>query len=285
MRILTFDLEEWFHLLDNPSTNSEENWNNFESRIENNLNRILTIIKESNTSATFFCLGWIAKKYPHLIKRIVDFNYEIACHSNNHQLAYNQSKISFKEDLKSAKGIIEEISGKKLKCYRVPGFSLTEKNLWILDILAKEGFEVDCSVFPANRSHGGIPTFKYDRPCLIELHDKKFIKELPLNTSNFIGKKFVFSGGGYFRLIPYFILKKLFTQSNYIMTYFHPRDFDPDQPVIKDLSLIRKFKSYYGLKNSEKKLIKIINEFNFIDVSKAVQNIDWEKAPKINMKY
>ena len=283
MRILTFDLEEWFHLLDNPSTNSEENWNNFESRIENNLNRILTIIKESNTSATFFCLGWIAKKYPHLIKRIVDFNYEIACHSNNHQLAYNQSKISFKEDLKSAKGIIEEISGKKLKCYRVPGFSLTEKNLWILDVLAKEGFEVDCSVFPANRSHGGIPTFKYDRPCLIELHDRKFIKELPLNTSNFIGKKFVFSGGGYFRLIPYFVLKKLFTQSNYIMTYFHPRDFDPDQPVIKDLSLIRKFKSYYGLKNSEKKLIKIINEFNFIDVSKAVQNIDWEKAPKISL--
>ncbi len=283
MYILTFDIEEWFHLLDHPSTRSEKQWTKFESRIEKNLDRILDILKKTNTKATFFCLGWIAKKYPNLIKKISSNNFEIACHSYHHQLAYEQTRQEFEEDLLSAKSIIENISCTRVDTYRAPGFSLVKNNLWILEILSKHGFKVDCSIFPANRGHGGLPSFKKEGPTNILLQGGKSLKELPLNTCKILGKKMVFSGGGYFRLIPYPILRKMFQKSNYVMTYFHPRDFDIGQPVIEDLNILRKFKSYYGLSSSQIKLEKLLKEFSFVDVQTAVKCINWEKVSKFSL--
>ena len=283
MNILTFDIEEWFHLLDHPSTRSEKQWVKFESRIEENLDRILLMLSDNDAKATFFCLGWIAENYPNLIKKIANSGYEIACHSSMHQLAYDQSKREFQEDLIKAKRNIEDASGVDVGCYRIPGFSLVDDNLWALEILSEEGFEVDCSVFPAARGHGGLPSFKNEGPTLIELPNEKNLKELPLNTISFLGNRLVFSGGGYFRLFPYPILKHFFQKSNYVMTYFHPRDFDPKQPVIKDLSPLRKFKSYYGLGNAENKLRRLMRDFDFIDVKTAVKKIDWNETPKIKI--
>jgi len=283
MNILTFDIEEWFHLLDHPSTRSEKHWVKFESRIEKNLERILMMLSDNDIKATFFCLGWIAENYPNLVKKIADSGYEIACHSSRHQLAYDQSKSEFRGDLIKAKRDIEDASGLGVKCYRIPGFSLIDDNLWALEILSREGFEVDCSVFPAARGHGGLPSFKNEGPTLIELSNEKKIKELPLNTTSVFGNRLVFSGGGYFRLFPYPILKNFFQKSDYVMTYFHPRDFDPDQPVIKDLSPLRKFKSYYGLSKAENKLRRLMKDFDFIDVQTAVKKIDWNEMPKIKI--
>jgi len=283
MNILTFDIEEWFHLLDHPSTRSEKHWVKFESRIEENLERILMMLSDNDIKATFFCLGWIAENYPNLVKKIADSGYEIACHSSRHQLAYDQSKSEFRGDLIKAKRDIEDASGLGVKCYRIPGFSLIDDNLWALEILSREGFEVDCSVFPAARGHGGLPSFKNEGPTLIELSNEKKIKELPLNTTSVFGNRLVFSGGGYFRLFPYPILKNFFQKSDYVMTYFHPRDFDPDQPVIKDLSPLRKFKSYYGLSKAENKLRRLMKDFDFIDVQTAVKKIDWNEMPKIKI--
>jgi len=283
VNILTFDIEEWFHLLDHPSTRSEKQWVKFESRIEENLDRILLMLSDNDAKATFFCLGWIAENYPNLIKKIANSGYEIACHSSMHQLAYDQSKREFQEDLIKAKRNIEDASGVDVGCYRIPGFSLVDDNLWALEILSEEGFEVDCSVFPAARGHGGLPSFKNEGPTLIELPNEKNLKELPLNTISFLGNRLVFSGGGYFRLFPYPILKHFFQKSNYVMTYFHPRDFDPKQPVIKDLSPLRKFKSYYGLGNAENKLRRLMRDFDFIDVKTAVKKIDWNETPKIKI--
>ena len=283
MNILTFDLEEWFHLLDHASTRKPKDWSKFESRIDANVDRILDILEMTNTKATFFCLGWIAEKYPYLVKKLSDSGYHIACHSHKHQLAYEQTRQEFKEDLLIAKSTIENVIGKKVDTYRIPGFSLIKNNLWALEVLVENGFEVDCSIFPANRSHGGLPSFNYDGPLLLKLQNGKALKELPLNTKNIFGKKIVFSGGGYFRLIPYTILKKLFEKSNYVMTYFHPRDFDAKQPVIKDLSLTRKFKSYYGLSSAQEKLEKLLKEFNFVDVQTAVDNINWLDKPELSL--
>lgn len=283
MNILTFDIEEWFHLLDHPSTQLESQWLGFPSRIDENVERILSLLEGGRAHATFFCLGWVAEKYPHIIKRIGSLGYEIACHSHSHQLAYKQTSSEFREDLRRAKSTIEDVLGNPVNTYRIPGFSLTENNLWVLDILHEEGFSVDCSIFPAYRGHGGLQSFSTDQPCLIELRNSALIKEFPLNTYQILGNRLVFSGGGYFRLLPYPILRRLFRKSNYIMTYFHPRDFDPGQPVISDLSLMRRFKSYYGLKYSQEKLRRLINDFHFIDVKTAVESIEWDLAKRVKL--
>ena len=281
MRILTFDIEDWFHILDNQETSHEVRWSNFPSRIEFNLDRIFRILEVAQCKGTFFCLGWIAEKYPHLVRRIADAGYEVACHSHLHQLAYEQTPSQFRSDLRKALDAIRDAAGVCINTYRAPGFSLTKDSLWLLDILAEEGITVDCSVFPAKRSHGGLSEFPSAAPCLIKTFKGSIIKEFPLNVRPFLGQKIVFSGGGYFRIFPYSLIKRLFNQSDYVMTYFHPRDFDPDQPIIPNLSKLRYFKSYIGLSHSENKLVRLLADFEFIDVRTAVSDVDWLKVKTI----
>ena len=282
MYILTFDVEEWFHLLDHEETRSEARWTRYESRIERNLERIFRILSECDARATFFCLGWIAEKYPKLVLKIAEAGYEVACHSSAHQLAFKQTPRQFQLDLSKAKDQISTACGVEVKTYRIPGFSLTSESLWALEILAREGFEVDCSIFPAVRGHGGLPGFSHNGPCTLNMPSGS-LKELPLNTASVLGRPMVFSGGGYFRILPYRVLRRLFNSSNYVMTYFHPRDFDAEQPVVPNLSLKRRFKSYVGLKNAEVKLRALLRDFYFMDVADAVSKIDWDHAPKIDV--
>lgn len=283
INILSFDVEEWFHLLDHSETKTQVQWRNFESRFEPNIERILSVVQRSNVKATFFCLGWIAKRYPSTIRKIFDAGYEIACHSNLHQLAYEQSPEEFRADFRAARDAISDATGFEVNTYRIPGFSLTRDSIWALDILSEEGVDVDCSVFPAARSHGGLPQFKNNRPCIVKTSQGSSLKELPLNTYSVLGNQLVFSGGGYFRLLPYWLLKRLFADSEYVMTYFHPRDFDPGQPLIPNLSLSRRFRSYVGLKDAENKLVRLLNDFEFVDVRTAVAKIDWYTAPVVEV--
>ena len=283
MKILTFDIEEWFHILDHEQTSTEDKWSNYEYRLEKNLNNIINLLKNNNQNATFFCLGWIARKFPKLIKQIDEMNFEIGSHSDLHQLVYKQSRKDFKEDLYRSINSIEDITGKKVRIYRAPGFSVKKKDKsWFIDSLISNGIEIDCSIFPAKRAHGGFPEFQTQLPTLIKSCDKT-IKEFPMSTYNIFNKKIIFSGGGYFRVLPYPIIKYMLTKSPYVMSYFHPRDFDKNQPVLKDLSLIRRFKSYYGLNSSYKKLDKTINEFKFISLRDADRLIDWKKIEAITI--
>ncbi|MDG3581305.1 polysaccharide deacetylase family protein [Galbibacter pacificus] len=277
MNILTFDIEEWFHILDNKSTKTEVDWGQYESRIHKNMDRIFKILEDNDVDATFFCLGWVAKKYPEVIKKIDELGYEIGTHSNLHQLAYEMTQKEYEEDLKQSIYELEDIIGKKIISYRAPGFSIKKDNLWAFESLHKFGIKNDCSIFPTNRAHGGISNFAISEPCIL-VHNGVSLKEFPINTTNILGKKTIFSGGGYFRLFPYSLIKSKSKQSQYIMTYFHPRDFDKNQPLIDDLSIFRKFKSYYGLNNCEKKLRNWLNDFNFIDLKQADGLIDWSKA-------
>ena len=148
--------------------------------------------------------------------------------------------------------------------------------------LLKQGIEIDCSVFPARRAHGGFRNYGSAEPSKVNI-DGASIKELPINLFPVFGSKIIFSGGGYFRLMPYPAIHKMMTQSSYVMTYFHPRDFDHNQPVIRDLSLTRKFKSYYGLKGSIGKLQRLINDFQFVDVSQANDQIDWGAVKTLSL--
>lgn len=280
MNILTFDIEEWFHLLDNPSTKTEQQWNGYESRIYRNMDIIFKILDITNTKATFFCLGWIAKKYPDVIKEIHNRGYEIGTHSNMHQLAYEQNREEFKMDLDISIKTIEGLIGDKIRIYRAPGFSIKQNNKWALEVLAEQGIEIDCSIFPAERAHGGFMEFDSIYPCLVQVGNQ-LIKEFPISPVPIFGQKVIYSGGGYFRFFPYKLIKKLTQKADYTMSYFHPRDFDSNQPVIKDLSTERKFRAYYGLDKAYDKLVKFLTDFEFSDLATAEKKIDWNKAKTI----
>ena len=282
MNILTFDIEEWFHILNNPSTDNEISWGGFEYRLRQNLDRILFLLEESNNIATFFCLGWVARKYPDIIKEIQAAGHEIGTHSNAHQLIYRYDRKFFKNDLEISIKSLEDIIGKKIKAYRAPGFSLVSSTLWAYEELVQQGIEFDCSIFLGNHSHGGrIKAFGV-KPSIINI-DGKSIKEFPVNSFRFGTKEIAFSGGGYFRFLPYPIIKKLMHRSEYIMTYFHPRDFDYEQPIISDLNHYRKFKSYFGLKKSFSKARKFVDDFDFVSLGHADKLIDWNKADQFSV--
>ena len=283
MNILTFDIEDWFHILDNESTKSPTQWGNFESRLEYSLELIFDVLNQTNQKATFFCFGYIARKHPQLVRKIIDQGYEIGSHSDLHQLVYEQSPKTFKEDLEQSLKTLEDIAGQKIRFYRAPGFSITKETPWAFDMLAEIGIEVDCSIFPAKRAHGGVIGKSLGKPFVLSRNSYE-IKELPMSTLNILGTSIVFSGGGYFRVVPYRLIKYLFNQSGYNMTYFHPRDFDSNQPVLKDLSVIRRFKSYYGISSAKDKLVSLLSDFSFIDISTAVEIIDWDKAQKVHFK-
>lgn len=282
VNILTFDIEDWFHILENDSTKTDKEWSNFEYRLEANMERIFELLDRNNQKATFFVLGWIAQKYPNIIKRIYSMGYEIASHSNLHQLVFEQKPNEFKADLEKSIKIIEDITGKKITIFRAPGFSITEKTKWALYEIVNLGIEIDCSIFPAKRVHGGFPSFGSAEPSIIEFNGIQ-LKEFPINMYNVFGFSFIFSGGGYFRLLPYWIVKLLMKKANYVMTYFHPRDFDYEQPILKDLSLLRQFKSYYGLKGAFRKVEKLIKDFKFIDINTANDLIDWNSVKVIDL--
>ena len=282
MNILTFDIEEWFHILDNDSTKTEKEWNDFPSRIHENMDRIFNMLEKTNQKASFFVLGWIAEKYPEVVKSITEKGYEIGSHTNYHQLVYEQTPEIFHNDVERSIKTLEDLSGKKVTMFRAPGFSITESNKWAFETLINLGIEIDSSIFPANRSHGGFSSYGEAKPSIISLEGFE-LKEFPINTTKCLGKDLIFSGGGYFRIAPYRIIKKWTEKSDYVMSYFHPRDFDPTQPMIAGLSAQRKFKSYVGLKTAEKKINSWLSDFEFIDIATANTIVDWKKAKVIQL--
>ena len=280
MRILTFDIEDWFHLLGHTSTKSEKNWSDFESRIRLGMDNIFSILEESNMNASFFVVGWIANKYPNIIKEISDMGFEVGSHTYSHQLCYDLNRKQLSQDIEKSIKIIEDCTGTKVRMFRAPGFSITPSNKWVFDVLYDNGIKIDCSIFPTSRAHGGFAHDELNRPSKIYYNGVN-IKEFPLNTIRFLGKQFVFSGGGYFRAMPYRLIKSFTKKSEYVMTYFHPRDFDFDQPMISDLSYLRKFKSYIGLKNCKNKLTRWLKEYKFTDLKSAEEKIDWDHIKTI----
>jgi len=282
MRILTFDIEEWFHLLDVDKHNKIDVWDNHEYRIEKNVDLILNMLSDTNTRATFFCLGWIASKHPSVIRKISELGYEIGSHSNFHQLAYKQSRTEYEIDLRESIDILRQVTGGEIKYYRAPGFSITDSNTWTFEVLSENGIEVDCSIFPTYRSHGGFHGFPCRIPCTIVVGNTE-LKEFPMSFYNLGSIPVVYSGGGYFRLAPYSLLEYLFKRPDYQMTYFHPRDFDHGQPRLDGLSFTKRFKSYIGLQYSEEKLRKLTSTFKFVDIAHALKTIEWEHQPRVDV--
>ena len=283
LRILTIDLEEWFHLLDYDATRTEAEWGKFEVRIYENTERLLRILEDTGSSATFFVIGWIAKTYPDLVRRIAE-KYPVGTHTENHQLIWQQTPEQFRADVRNSIRRLEDITGQPVDTFRAPGFSLRPSEKWAFEILAEEGIAVDSSIFPAHASHGGWPGFPADCPVLVQGNGFT-IKEFPMSLEHLAGRSFVFAGGGYFRLFPYPLLRRWTREhAGYSICYIHPRDLDPGQPMVPGLPLVRRFKSYYGLAGAEKKLRRYLADFPSADLSRAVESVDWASAPVVSVQ-
>lgn len=279
MNILTFDIEDYY-CHDNYSQNF--NWEKHPVRIYEPLYKILDCLDENNRIGTFFCLGWLAEHHPDVITAIAKRGHEIGCHSYQHQLAYRFSKKGFYDDTYKAKSLLENLTGKAVAAYRAPSYSITPKNVFALEVLAELGFKYDCSIFPTTRECGGFPTYGKAEPGIFKSDDYS-IKEFPMNTYKFLGKDIIFSGGGYFRIFPYHLINYLTKKSHYIVSYFHPSDFDPGQPRMKHLTLMRQFKNELGLKGAFKMFKKYIRDNDFLTIGEADKLIDWNSVKIIKL--
>lgn len=281
MNIATVDVEDWFHILDHVETESIESWKKFPRRVEIGLGKILDLFDSHSVKGTFFILGWIADQYPDLVKEICQKGHEIGSHSYAHQLVYKQTPEEFRGDILRAEEAIESATGIRPRFYRAPGFSVTRKSLFALRILIEQNYLADCSIFPARRAHGGLPEFNSQTPCRIVIKGAGDILELPINSARILGKRIIYSGGGYFRLLPEFAIKYLFKNSQYNMTYFHPRDFDPDQPILSSLSKKRRFKSYYNLTSTEEKLSELLSAEKFISLNDYLSELNVDTLSEV----
>ena len=227
-----------------------------------------------NVKATFFILGWIAERFPELVRDIHSRGHEIGCHSYFHRLAYNLTPEDFQEDTKKAKDILEHISGSEVVGYRAPSYSITKKSLWALDILEELGFKYDSSIFPIVHDRYGIsdaPRFKYKL-----VNNDMF--EYPMSTSFFCGMKLPVSGGGYFRLFPYSFTRMLLRKINRkekrpFVFYLHPWELDPEQPRIKKTGLVSKFRHYNNLDKTARRFNQLLSDFKFQPI------LDFESFP------
>ena len=261
---LTIDVEDYFQVAAFEKQIKPDDWTQFESRVSNNTGNILNILENHNVKATFFIVGWIAEKHPELVREICRRGHEIGCHSYKHQRIQTLTKDAFKEDTKKSKEILEDISGKKVIGYRAPTYSITRDTLWALDILAELGFKYDSSIFPIYHDNYGIP----DAPRFPYRPDGLDLTEYPLSTALFFGRKIPVAGGGYFRLFPYWFTKNSLRSINNkenqpFIFYLHPWEVDPDQPRMKNISLLSRFRHYNNLSKTSNRLRLLLSDFQF----------------------
>jgi polysaccharide deacetylase family protein (PEP-CTERM system associated) len=280
MNILTFDIEDWYNC---DFITNDFNWGKYEVRIYEGVERILTELERRNLKGSFFCLGWIAENHSQIIKSIHKQGHHIGCHSYQHELSFRLDRKEFKNDTEKSKKLLEDLIGEPVNAFRAPGFSISENNKWAFEVLTELGFEYDCSIFPAQHDYGGYVGYGEAEPAILQLYNGSKLKEFPINTQSFCGMNLVFSGGGFFRLFPYILIKKWAKQTPYMMTYFHPRDFDPGQPVVKSLPFMRRFKSYVGLSKAFDKFQRFMDDFDFINLIEADRIINWEQTKILNI--
>lgn len=282
LRILTVDLEDWFHLLDYDGSASLDEWSRFPSRIRRNTEFLLELFRDAGVRATFFSLGWIARTYPDLIRDILKEGHEIGSHSDIHTLVHQMDPITFRSDLRTSIRSIEDAGGQPVHYYRAPGFSITPQCLWAFEILVEEGITCDSSLFPSSHAHGGMQTVRACIPMRLET-PSGYLSELPITVKRLLGLPFAVAGGGYFRLLPSALIQHWVHDFSFLMTYFHPRDFDAGQPILPGLSISRRFRAYVGLRGAKSKLKKILKNTNFINVSGAINQICWDEMPLLNV--
>jgi polysaccharide deacetylase family protein (PEP-CTERM system associated) len=262
---LTVDVEDYFHVAALSSAISQDSWPTREYRVERNTERLLSLLADRGVHGTFFVLGWVAERSPGLLKRIAQGGHEIACHGYSHQLVYRQSPGEFREETRRAKSLLEDAVGQPVLGYRAASFSITRASLWALDILIDLGFAYDSSIFPIRHDRYGIPDAS-PRPGPVRTPTGRSITEFPMNAATFLGMKVPVSGGGYFRIFPYWVTKAGLRQINRahrpFMFYVHPWEIDPGQPRVR-VGALSRFRHYTNLARCEHRLGTLLDDFSF----------------------
>ena len=262
---MTIDVEDYFQVSAFARHISRDDWHHLPCRIERNMDVILKLLDEHDAKATFFTLGWIAERYPEMVKRICDNGHEIASHGYHHLKASEQTMEEFRQDVKSSKALLEDISGCKVKGYRAPSFSINGENLWALDVLKDEGYEYSSSIYPIRHDHYGMP----DAPRFgFRPQGPDGILEIPATTAAFFGRNLPASGGGYFRMLPYPLSRFLMNRVNAkdgesCIFYFHPWEIDPGQPRQQGVGFKTRFRHYVNLSRMEDKISSLLLDFQW----------------------
>lgn len=272
LNALSIDVEDYFHVSAFEHVISMREWPTFESRVQRNVEHILHMLDESEVRATFFVLGWVAERFPALVRRIGQCGHEIACHGYAHQLVYRQDPQMFRNDVRQCLHHLEDIVGTKIDGYRAPSYSIVEQSRWALDILVEEGFRYDSSIFPIHHDRYGIPGAER-WPHIIDCQGTSLI-EFPLSTVRWGRWTLPVSGGGYFRLLPYWYthwgLTRLNAEGCPAIFYLHPWEFDPQQPRIR-AGWRSQWRHYTNLRKTEDRFRTLLREFRFAPVQEVLQ--------------
>lgn len=266
---MTVDVEDYVHVSAFARTIRMEEWDRHESRVERNTRRLLDLFDAHGVRATFFVLGWVAQRHPHLVREIAARSHEIASHGLTHQLVYNQTPRTFREETRISKALLEDQVQRPVIGYRAASYSITRRSLWAVDILADLGFRYDSSIFPVRHDRYGIP----DAPVAPYWHDTpapRRIVEFPLTIKRLYGYCLPIAGGGYFRLFPYAVTRAAFRSINRyerrsFIFYLHPWEIDPDQPRIR-AGWLSEFRHYNNLDRCERRLERLLGDFRFASV-------------------
>jgi polysaccharide deacetylase family protein (PEP-CTERM system associated) len=274
MNVLTFDVEDYYQVSAFDSVVRFEDWDRYESRVERNTHRLLELLATAKTRATFFILGWVAERYPDLVKAIASQDHEIASHGYRHKLLTSMTPEQFREDIRRAKGILEDVTGWPVLGFRAPSFTVMKSTLWALPILVEEGFAYDASIFPIRHDRYGMP--EADPYYHLRSTSSGMIWEIPPSTVQFGSLRAPIGGGGYFRLVPYRVLRPLLKQvegdGHPLVMYFHPWEIDPEQPRLK-APLVSVFRHYVNLSKTQSRLTQLLADFRFAPIDEAIAPI------------
>ena len=275
---LTIDVEDYFQVSAFAPYIERAQWEARECRVERNVERILALLQERNACATFFTLGWIAERYPALVRRIVAAGHELASHGYGHERVSDLSEAQFFQDIHRAKALLEDIAGVPVQGYRAPSFSIGQGNLWALDTLQRAGYRYSSSIYPIRHDHYGMP----DAPRFAhQIRDG--LMEVPPTTLRLYGRNFPASGGGYFRFFPYrvsrWMLRQVHRQNQApAVFYFHPWEIDVEQPHVPGIGFKTRFRHYVNIGRMEQRLGRLLQDFHWgrmddIFLSRPVQGL------------
>ena len=260
---LTIDVEDYFQVSAFAPYIRRNEWDTRECRVERNVDRILALLAERDCKATFFTLGWVAERYPQLVRRIVDGGHELASHGYGHQRATDLDRSAFAQDITRAKKLLEDIAGAPVQGYRAPSFSIGSSNLWAFDSLAQAGYQYSSSIYPIKHDHYGMPDsprFAYRLAC--------GLLEIPVTTLRMMSRNLPSSGGGYFRLLPYSLSRWMIRRINQVdresaIFYFHPWEIDVDQPRVQGIDFKTRFRHYVNIPRMESRLQSLLADFRW----------------------
>ncbi|MFH1659374.1 MAG: XrtA system polysaccharide deacetylase [Pseudomonadota bacterium] len=259
---LTIDVEDYFQVSAFAPHIPRSDWAIRECRVERNVDCILAMLDRHGTKGTFFTLGWLAERYPAVVRRIVDSGHELASHGYGHERASDQTPESFFADINLAKLILEDLSGHEVKGYRAPSFSIGEKNLWAFECLERAGYRYSSSIYPIRHDHYGMPNAPR------HAHAIGGLVEIPCTTLRFLNRNWPASGGGYFRLMPYSLSRWMIERINRVdqlpaVFYFHPWEVDTGQPRIPGISAKTRFRHYVNIHRMEQRLNRLLADFTW----------------------